>query len=378
MIKIPGMIMIGATDRNVGKTEFASSLIRKFCSQCDVIGIKVTTIEHTNVSCPRGGAGCGTCTSLEGDFCITEETDSQSNKDTCRMLAAGAKKVFWLRVLKQHLEEGMNALQAAIGIDAVTVCESNSLRLIVEPGLFFIVKAVGSDKCKPSTASVDKYADRTVLFDGNDIDIRLDEIKLFDGKWVYKMQATAIIMAGGQSRRMVQDKSMLPINGVPAIKHVLDQIKLHFDQILISSNNLDEHSFAGAEIVPDEVAGMGPLMGIASALRVSRNEINFVIACDIPQVDVCFVRRMVRQSKDFDAVLPKVGPSRYEPLFAIYKKNILGEIDKAITSERYRVIDPLENCKVRYFDSPDEMKLRNLNTMNDYRDFIGKDNSVNI
>ena len=100
MINIPGMIMIGAGDRNIGKTEFACSLIRKFSSRRNIIGIKVTTIDETRGGCPHGGDGCGVCASLQGNFCITEETDSKPDKDTCRMLAAGATKVFWLRVLK--------------------------------------------------------------------------------------------------------------------------------------------------------------------------------------------------------------------------------------------------------------------------------------
>lgn len=45
MIKIPGMLMVSAGGRNVGKTEFACSLIRKFSSRCNIIGIKVTAIE---------------------------------------------------------------------------------------------------------------------------------------------------------------------------------------------------------------------------------------------------------------------------------------------------------------------------------------------
>ena len=131
MIKIPSMIMIGAGDRNAGKTEFVCSLIRKFCSRHNIVGIKVTTIEQANGGCPRGEPDCGVCATLKGSFCIIEETDSQSDKDTCRMLASGAGRVFWLRALKAHLEEGISALQDVIGDDAILICESNSLRQVV-------------------------------------------------------------------------------------------------------------------------------------------------------------------------------------------------------------------------------------------------------
>jgi molybdopterin-guanine dinucleotide biosynthesis protein A len=189
-------------------------------------------------------------------------------------------------------------------------------------------------------------------------------------------QITAIIMAGGKSRRMGRDKSMLPIDGVPAIKHVLDQLKPYFDEILISSNNPAEHSFDDVKVVADEVKGAGPLVGIVSALRVSRNDINFVVACDIPEVDIAVVRRMISEIDGFDAAIPQTGPSQYEPLFAVYKKSILAEADKAIASQRYRVMDPLENCKVKYVDLGDNLQFRNLNTMDDYRKFIGKKNNA--
>jgi len=378
MIKIPDMIMVGAGGRNVGKTEFACALIRKFSSQHNIIGIKVTTIEQAHGSCHRGADGCGVCSSLEGNFCITEETDHQSDKDTCRMLAAGAKKVFWLRVLKNHLLEGINALRVAIGSDAVSVCESNSLRLIVEPGLFFMFKAIDPNKCKPTAANVEKYADRTVLFDGSDFDINIDEIQLIDGTWVSKMQATAVIMAGGRSRRMGQDKAILEIDGNPAIKHVFDQLRLYFDEILVSSDNMAKHSFPGVKVVPDEVTGKGPLVGIASALRVSRNDTNFVIACDIPEVDIGLVRRLINKSRNFDAVIPKTGPSKYEPLFAVYKKSTLAAIDESITAGNYKILHPLKKCKVGYVELPQGEQVKNLNTMNDYLEFVKEKAVVNI
>lgn len=93
--------MVGAADRKAGKTKFACSLIERFGSQCNIIGIKVTAVEKADGSCPRGGSGCGVCSSLKGHLYITEETNSQADKDTCRMFAAGAARVFWLRVLKK-------------------------------------------------------------------------------------------------------------------------------------------------------------------------------------------------------------------------------------------------------------------------------------
>jgi len=58
MIKLDGMLMIGSAGPNLGKTDLACALIRKFSKSTDIIGIKVTTIEAKDGQCPRGGNGC--------------------------------------------------------------------------------------------------------------------------------------------------------------------------------------------------------------------------------------------------------------------------------------------------------------------------------
>ncbi len=45
MFKLDGMLMIGSAGSNVGKTELACAILGKFSRNCDVIGIKVTTIK---------------------------------------------------------------------------------------------------------------------------------------------------------------------------------------------------------------------------------------------------------------------------------------------------------------------------------------------
>jgi molybdopterin-guanine dinucleotide biosynthesis protein A len=351
------MLMIGSAGANVGKTELACAVIGKFCKTGPLIGIKVTTIQARDGQCPRGGAGCGVCSSIDGHFLVTEETGRTSGKDTARLLAAGARRVFWLRVIRAHLDEGLASLLDVVGMDATLICESNSLRKAVEPGLFLMVTSAGGRPWKKSAGEVAEFADKIVTSRGGAFDLDLDRVTLVDGKWAMRAEATAIIIAGGQSTRMGQDKSMLPVDDRPMIKYILDRLTPHFGRVIVSADDASKYAFLGVPVVQDRIAGRGPLMGIASALVASASDVNFVIACDVPEFDMGLVRRMVRQCRDHDAVVPRTGGSQYEPLFAVYTRSALSS-----------------GCDIQYLDIAPDEQPKNINTMAEYSEFLEEHN----
>ena len=369
VLKLDRMLMIGSTGPNVGKTELACNIIKKISKGKKIIGIKVTTIKEKNGQCPRGGQGCGVCTSLEGDFDITHETDSTSAKDTSRLLVAGAEKVFWLRVMKTSLKQALAVLLDVVGPDSVLVCESNSLRHVAEPGLFIMVKNPDEKAVKNSAQEVINLADEIVAPNCRGFGADLDRIKLIDGKWRLMSDATAIIMAGGQSSRMGVDKSLLPLNDKPMVQAIYEQLQGSFSQILISSNEKKKLTFLGLKVVPDKQTGQGPLMGIASALEASANELNFVIACDIPYIDLKVVRNMLKEADGVDIVVPTLGEGQYEPLFAIYRKSSLKAINKVLSTGQRKISDVFQHCKVKYINLDLPRNFANINTMAEYNEY---------
>ncbi|MEK7995110.1 MAG: NTP transferase domain-containing protein, partial [Planctomycetota bacterium] len=354
---------------NVGKTELACALLRKLSRHHDIAAIKVTAIGDKDGQCPRGGEGCGVCSSLEGNFRITQETNRRSDKDTSRLLSAGASRVYWLRVLKTHLEEGASALVEMLGAHTTCICESNSLRRVVEPGLFLLARRENSKPWKESARQVQRYADRIVTARESTFDLDLNRIKLIGGQWKLREKAAAIILAGGGSRRMGTDKSMLPVGGRPLITGICEQLRDCFDQVLVSANDADKLAFLGLEIIPDGVPGQGPLMGIASTLEASARELNFVVACDIPHVELRCVRRMLSEAAETgaDIVVPITGEHRYEPLFAVYRKSALEAINKVLSSGGRKITDAFALCQVKCVEL--DTDLVNLNTMAEYEKF---------
>ncbi|GAI20867.1 unnamed protein product [marine sediment metagenome] len=239
---------------------------------------------------------------------------------------------------------------------------------------------------KSSADAVKKYADKVVVSpqsrkgrlaadalrqDGSSFDFDIGRIKLLGGKWVMQEQATAIIMAGGDSRRMGMDKSVLAINGKPMVEIIAEQLRTSFSQTLISANDAEKFAFLGLQIVPDRIQGQGPLMGIASALEASANEVNFVVACDIPHIDLAYVRKMLSRAKGADIVIPRSRDKEYEPLFAVYHKSALEAINKVLRTGGRKISDVFTRCKVRYIELKAD-SFANLNTKAEYEEFCKK------
>ena len=136
-IDLAGMLLIGSAGRNSGKTVLACRLLERWGRRIPIVAIKVTTIRGEEGSCPRGGEGCGVCSSLEGEFQIRREEETGLAKDTSRLLAAGADRVYWLCVREESLAAGMAALRERIGmlfqggalLDSMTVFDNVALPL---------------------------------------------------------------------------------------------------------------------------------------------------------------------------------------------------------------------------------------------------------
>jgi hypothetical protein len=179
----PGMLLVGGAGRNSGKTTFSCSLIKRFCARHELVALKVTVIREAGGPCPRGNDSCGVCSSLSGSYEITEEHGDPPGKDTSLMVAAGAQRVYWMRVMREHLAEGVSALLERVGPDAMCICESNSLRHAVEPSVFVIVKSRSSSTFKRSAREVLHLADRVVLSEGGGFDLSSAELEFQGGAW---------------------------------------------------------------------------------------------------------------------------------------------------------------------------------------------------
>jgi molybdopterin-guanine dinucleotide biosynthesis protein A len=366
--RLPGWLVIGAASRNAGKTAFACAVISAFRRAQPIAGVKVTVIPDGESACPRGKAGCGVCTTLEGDFQIDEETGAHPGKDTARMLESGAAQVFWVRCRSSRIHAALQALALRLGTRALVVAESNSLTRAVEPDVFLMVKDANHLSVKPSAAAVMPLAHRLVVSADGGFDLQPRHLTVVEGTW-HLAEASAAILAGGRSSRMGRDKSLLLVGGKPLITRIHEQLIGRFDDILLSTNDPGRHAFLGARIVPDAQSGAGPLMGIASAVAAARYDRVFVTACDIPVVDLDTVGRLLVLAEGADCVIP-ISAAGHEPLFAVYRRSALPAMREVLAAGRRRISAIFPLVRTRYYPLGAAPWYRNLNTPEELTTFL--------
>jgi len=181
---------------------------------------------------------------------------------------------------------------------------------------------------------------------------------------------SAIILAGGKSARMKENKALLPIQGIPLIQRISQNLEHHFQEIIISAQSAELFAFLPYRVVVDEQPGQGPLMGILCGLEASTNPVNFLIACDIPEIDIPFLHRMMAYTHQYEIVVPLTGEDKYEPLFAFYNKSVIPRIKNLLKQQTRQIIQLFPLAQVKYIPLENTGWYYNLNNPVDYQKYI--------
>jgi molybdopterin-guanine dinucleotide biosynthesis protein A len=175
---------------------------------------------------------------------------------------------------------------------------------------------------------------------------------------------TGVLLAGGKSLRMGHDKARIEIEGRFLLSRSLDLLRHSFATVLIAGDRPD---LAQPDIpaIPDIYPGSA-LGGLYTGLRSAKTEWIFVAPCDMPYPDAQILELLVKHRNGFDAVVPRT-PKGYEPVFALYHKNCLPQMEAMLRQGQYRIYDFYQRINIHYLDwqqMPDdwELSLLNINT----------------
>lgn len=179
------------------------------------------------------------------------------------------------------------------------------------------------------------------------------------------------LLAGGRSRRLGQPKPLLDFGGRPLGLHLLSRLEEFCDSAVILANEPKLYSSWGYPVIPDIHPGLGPLAGLHAALRASRDEWVFLLACDLPFFPAELGALTRARATDCHAVIPRRGPY-LEPLCAAYSQAALPVVETRIRTQSgpdLKVTSILRDLNVRYLDEadrahlgPDEVLFLNINT----------------
>jgi len=201
---------------------------------------------------------------------------------------------------------------------------------------------------------------------------------------------TAVVLAGGQSRRMGTDKALLSLGGRTLIEAVIATVSALSSEVIVVSNATQSLRHLGVRLVSDVYPGKGSLGGIYTGLRQARTPYSLVVACDMPFLNLPLLRYMASLASQADVVIPRASdPSRPQarrqdsitaqditakelhlhPLHAIYAQACQHPIERLLAAGELRIIDFFPEVRVRYVEEAEvdrfdvaHLSLFNVNT----------------
>jgi len=191
------------------------------------------------------------------------------------------------------------------------------------------------------------------------------------------MTLGAVVLCGGQSRRMGRPKAWLPFGPEVLLQRVVRLLGSAVGPIVVvAAPGQELPSLApGAAIVRDPVMGRGPLQGLSAGLAAlpAEVELAYASATDVPFLEPAWIKQLASLIGDHDLAIPFVD-GYHHPLAALYRRaTILPAVEALLAADRLRPFFLLETVRTRVL-KPAELRdidpqlwtLRNLNTPEDY------------
>ena len=179
------------------------------------------------------------------------------------------------------------------------------------------------------------------------------------------MKISAVLLAGGESRRMGKDKATLFFRGKPLWQIQLDLLrKLEPAETLVSARTDPEWRPADVQFVPDAFPSRGPLSGLVASLdRISTSHL-LALAIDMPWMTEKYLKFLCAEIEPGCGIVPKID-DRVQPVAAIYPREATINFRNALKGEDFSlqtlVRDLAVSGKVRETSVPGQEKKLFLN-----------------
>jgi molybdenum cofactor guanylyltransferase len=172
------------------------------------------------------------------------------------------------------------------------------------------------------------------------------------------MKFSAVILAGGRSRRMGQDKAWLLLDGKALLAHQVELARaLGAEKVFISGRSNTDYDAFGCAVLRDRLPNAGPLSGLESALTAISTPLLLVLAVDMPRMTASPLQTLLACCTETRGAVPRFG-EHTEPLAAIYPKSALPMVRESLGNIRYAARNFAGRCielgLVTFIDLPEE------------------------
>jgi molybdopterin-guanine dinucleotide biosynthesis protein A len=194
---------------------------------------------------------------------------------------------------------------------------------------------------------------------------------------------SAVIVAGGVSKRFGRDKGLVRLSEKPLVLHVLDKVAGLVDEVVVVVNSeLQKERFVGvvegrACVVVDGASVQTPLVGALAGFENVQSKYAILLACDTPFLSLKILSFLLEVCVNRTAAIPRWPNGNIEPLHAAYRAETAAEAARAALEEgkldMRSMIENMRNTRyistlvLRQFD-PKLLTFLNINTLNDLRE----------
>ena len=183
-----------------------------------------------------------------------------------------------------------------------------------------------------------------------------------------KNKLSGIILSGGKSVRMGQNKAFIEIDGISIINRIVTLFNELFQEIIIVTNEKELFYSFDSKIYSDLIPNKGALGGLYTGIFFSSFPFSFCVACDMPFINKSIVHYLIQNLKEYDVIVPQTKDG-LQPLHAIYSKNCLRPIKNMIEQGKYKILDFYHLVRVKIVDEehfiqldPKRESFLNINT----------------
>ena len=184
----------------------------------------------------------------------------------------------------------------------------------------------------------------------------------------------ALVLSGGNSTRMGQDKSLLNYHSKPQYQHIYDMVEPMVDKAFVSCRKEQAEQFQGTKTLFDTYLDMGPMSGILSAQQKHPHAAWLIIACDLPflNAETLEYLKQNRNPFKFATAFKSTWKDFPEPLCTIYEPKSHSRLLSFLGQEYKCPRKMLINSNIHLLKQPYKGHLDNINTPEEFEDSITK------